>query len=434
MTSRARHLPDAALIATISALYGCSLFAGDPSFDDYVDTGGSPKRKQAPAKVELKMVFSYPKEAPAWTWSGVTRAPGEPSDLHFTGVSKQFATEQDARMDALRDAREQIAAYVVTDVNRQVQRVSVASGRSSEILDPGTVQEDIARLLSQTTLVGTASTQYYIQQWMRREDGAESLFWKAYALVVFPEKQNEEIRTAVLRSSAQRRIDQLEKLGEMGTAARVRNFEERLREVRRAMQEGRHVDAISRAQDLLDRLHPAEASVRRTDAPTSRPTPTKEPEPPQAAPRETSREMPRAPLRPSEAWRASGARTRGATMAARTAKTAQEEQAHVRSGLHATHRALEALSQDRLVHARKLLLDARSRARAAARRLDSLELRHQARLFDEFLKASVEQNSATVKADHRKSLEGLLESYWCSAAEDDRCPQCGAEHRPRPQR
>jgi hypothetical protein len=366
-------------MAAAPVLYGCSLF--EPGFDDYVDTGGTPRKKK-PTKVELELVFSNPKEAPEWAGSGVTKAGDGSGDLHFTGVSKQFTTEQDARMDALRDAREQIAAYVVTDVKRQVQRVSVASGRSSEILDPGTVQEEIARLLSATTLVGTASTEYYIQQWLRKEDGTQSHLWKAYALVIFPEKPNREIRAAVLRSTAQRRVDQLEALANK-RPAKFRDFEDRLQAVHRAMQEGRHVDAISQAQDLLDRVMPKEAA-----APASKPTPKNKNEPP-----------------PSTAW--------------------------TNSGLHATHRALEALSQDKLVQARKLLVDARSEAAAAARKFHSAELRYQERLFDEFLKASVDNNAASVKADNRKSLEGLLESYWRSAAADGRCPRCGVVHKVR---
>jgi len=400
LTSRARHLPTAALLAAASVLFGCSLF--EPTFDDYVDTGDSAGRKKTPVKIELEMVFSQPKETPNWTGSGVTKAPGGAGDLHFTGVSKQFSTEQDARMDAVRDAREQIAAYVVTDVKKQVQRVTVASGRSSEILDPGTVQEEIARLLSATTLVGTASSEYYIQQWMRREDGVESFYWKAYSLVVFPEKQNRDIRAAVLRSSAQKRVDQLEMLSNSRMRARVRNFDERLRAVQQSMKDGRHVDAISQSQDLLDRLMPAEASDRKTDQPATRPTPKQVP--------------------PSEAWQAARSRNRGAS---------GPEQAHVRSGLHATHSALKALSRDRLVQARKLLVDARSQASTAATKYKSEELRYQARLFDEFLKASVENTSASVKTDHRKSLQGLLQSYWRAAAVDNRCPACAVVHKVR---
>lgn len=364
-------------------LYGCSLF--EPGFDDYVDTGGTPRKKK-PTKIEQEMVFAHPKTRPDWAGSGVTKAPGSSGDLHFTGVSKQFSTEQDARMDALRDAREQIAAYVVTDVKRQVQRVSVASGRSSEILDPGTVQEEIARLLSAATLVGTASTEYYVQQWLRREDGAESHFWKAYALVIFPEKPNREIRAAVLRSTAQRRVDQLEALADTRSPT-LRDFDGRLQAVRQAMKEGRHVDAISQAQDLLDRLMPE------PEEPKSKPTPKNEPVPPSAA---------------------------------RSGKG----RAQVHGGLHATHRALEALSQDKLVQARKLLLDARSEAGAAAKRFHSAELGYQERLFDEFLKASVDHSaSASAKASPRQSLEGLLQSYWRAAAPDGRCPRCGAVHK-----
>jgi hypothetical protein len=92
---------------------------------------------------------------------------------------------------------------------------------------------------------------------------------------------------------------------------------------------------------------------------------------------------------------------------------------------------LPTRSKDKLVRARKILVDARSEAAKAARNFKSSELAYQERLFDEFLKASVDNNAASVKADNRKSLEGLLESYWRSAAADGRCPRCGVVHKVR---
>jgi hypothetical protein len=411
LTSRARYLPTASghvppvlfvaiLIAAAWALQGCSLFS-ERTFDDYVETGGTPRRKKGPVNVEEEMVFSHPVAPPAWAFAGVTKAQAGGGDYHFTGVSKRFTTEQDARMDSLRDAREQIAAYMVTDVKKEVQRVTVTKGRSSQILDPSTVQNEVAQLLSATTLIGTASTEYYIQRWVRREDGIESVYWKAYSLVVFPEKQNREIRTAVLRSSAQRHIDRLEMLSESRALAKgfpARDFENRMQAVRRSMKDGRHIDAISQAQDLLDRLLPPE------EKPPDRPATQPESQPS------------RTPVPPSTGWQSSRTKKQNEAKAA---------QAHVRNGLHATHLAMESLAGDQLVHARKLLVDARSEASTAAKKFKSPELRYQARVFDEFLKDSVEGKGGDPKADHQQSLRRLLQSYWRAAVDNNKCPRCG---------
>ena len=120
---------------------------------------------------------------------------------------------------------------------------------------------------------------------------------------------------------------------------------------------------------------------------------------------------------PSEGWQAAHTNKQNEAKAA---------QAHVHNGLHATHRAMEALAGDQLVQARKLLVDARSEASTAAKKFKSAELRYQARVFDEFLKDSVEGKGGEAKPDHQQSLNRLLQSYWRAAADNNKCPRCGA--------
>ncbi len=445
MTSRTRYRPTASdhvrphlsvalLIAAAWGLAACSLFSGEPTFEDYVDTGGpAAVSHKRPTKIEEELVFSHPETPPAWAFSGVTKAEG--GGYRFTGVSRRFTTEQDARMDAMQDAREQITAYLVTDVKKQVRKVTVTSGSSSQILDPGSVQEEITRLLSATTLVGTAGSEFYIQRWVRREDDVESVYWKAYSLVVFPEKQNREIRNAILRRTAQRRLDRLESLIKsrpIGKDSPVRDFEDRMRAVRRSMKDGRYMDAISEAEDLLD-MFPAATNSKKTPEPAPPPAqptqqPTKQPAQPTQQPTQPVREAnkpatnpkrppSRTPVSPSEGWKA--------TLTDKQ-KRARAARASVRRGLHATHRASELLADDHLVQARKLLVDARSAASRAAKEFKSAELRYQARVFDEFLKDSLGS-----EPEQRQSLARLLSSYWRAAANDNRCPQCGVVHKPR---
>jgi hypothetical protein len=415
------HLFVAVLIAAAWVLAACSLFSGEPTFEDYVGTGGSAaaRRHKPPTKIEEELVFSHPETRPAWAASGVTKA--EDGDYRFTGVSRRFTTEQQARTDALQDAREQITAYLVTDVKREVNRVTVTSGSSSQILDPGSVQEEITRLLSATTLVGTAASEFYIQRWVRREDDVESVYWKAYSLVVFPEKQNREIRDAILRRTAQRRLSRLESLSKsrpLAKDAAIRDFEGRMQAVRQSLKDGRYMDAISEAEELLEQF-PVPAAETKKPLRSSAPPPAQETPPtkPARPATDTAKQPSRTPVRPSVGWRASLTDKQ---------KRARSAKASVRSGLHTTHRALELLADDHLVQARKLLVDGRSKASRTAKEFNSAELRYQARVFDEFLKDSLGS-----KPDQRKILERLLSSYWRAAVDNNRCPQCGAKHKPR---
>ncbi|MEE9127027.1 MAG: hypothetical protein V3U11_07790 [Planctomycetota bacterium] len=127
-----------------------------------------------------KLVFSYPGALPKWI-----HEPGVENDekiRHFTGISRKFATESDARQGALDNARVQIAEYLGTDVKRLVREVTAYVGASSEILDPGTVSDAATRLATEATVLGTAGKTFYAEKWQTAGDSPE-MYWKVFVSV-----------------------------------------------------------------------------------------------------------------------------------------------------------------------------------------------------------------------------------------------------------
>ena len=127
-----------------------------------------------------KLVFSYPGALPEWTHKqGVG---DDKSTRHFTGISRKFATEADARQGALDNARVQIADYLGTDVKRLVREVTAYVGASSEILDPGTISDSATRLATEATVLGTAAESFYLEKWQTSGDEPQ-MYWKAFVSV-----------------------------------------------------------------------------------------------------------------------------------------------------------------------------------------------------------------------------------------------------------
>ena len=153
-----------------------------------------------------KLVFSYPGNLPEWV-----NTPGVEDDekaRHFTGLSRKFAAESDARQGALDNARVQIADYLGTDVKRLVREVTAYVGASSEILDPGTVSDSAIKLATEATVLGTAGRNFYSEKWQTAGDNPE-VYWKVFVTV--PLHRGAEYDLAINDLRAQLKTEKEEK-------------------------------------------------------------------------------------------------------------------------------------------------------------------------------------------------------------------------------
>lgn len=163
----------------------------------------APKAEEAGNPGET-LLFSHPGDTiPDW----VSNQGASDTDKvrHFTGISRMFATERDARTNALEDARTRIAEYLGTDVKRLVREVTAYVGASSDIQDPGSVSDAATRLASEASVLGTAGRTFYSQRW-RRPDG--QTYWKVYVSVPFQRGQEYDLAINDLKSQLEREKDQ----------------------------------------------------------------------------------------------------------------------------------------------------------------------------------------------------------------------------------
>jgi hypothetical protein len=109
--------------------------------------------------------------------------------LLFIGVSGKFATEQDARHDALKDAVRYITRYIGTFAKDEFQRILTAYGVSSEIVNSTDVTRKFGEQLSVGLVSQTKVKEYYVEKWQKSSD---ETYWKVYALAHIPTLSVEE--------------------------------------------------------------------------------------------------------------------------------------------------------------------------------------------------------------------------------------------------
>ncbi len=138
----------------------------------------------------------------------------------FVGISHDFEMEGDARQDALKDARQQIIDFMGILGKRVLKEAVVTSGMSTDIIVPAIATKDQTEFVSES-FVKTRAKNYHVEKWQRVEDdGTLRNFYKAYVLVLFDQKDGDDLMRQALKAAkkkaeteAQRRlIERAEKL------------------------------------------------------------------------------------------------------------------------------------------------------------------------------------------------------------------------------
>ncbi len=137
--------------------------------------------------------------------------PGKFSDkenLVFVGVSRKYATESDARDDALRSALDQIVRYFQSSVGLKMLDVAKKKNLSNEIVNPAIVGEVIRKEISVATLKSMYVNEYYTLHAQKFGNGAwGDDYYVSYAMVKLPRSVIKQIREDMIRQ-AQERIRQ----------------------------------------------------------------------------------------------------------------------------------------------------------------------------------------------------------------------------------
>jgi hypothetical protein len=128
---------------------------------------------------------------PAWVHAPVQEDSREAKA--FCGVSRNLASEGEAREDALRSAREQIVDAI--GVYGEHLLLQVSHGGGSSVVDPAVVTESSLKLVSEGS-VRTRARQFHVEKWKRRTEHGVEYYHRAFVLVHWA---NEDAAAALRR-------------------------------------------------------------------------------------------------------------------------------------------------------------------------------------------------------------------------------------------
>lgn len=157
-------------------------------------------------------------EKPDWPNNPGSLDPIDGSLHHFVGVSRDHATEPDARDDALDHATKQILNFLGVFQEVFIVDVTVTDGMGSEILDPAIKREALSLTTKNGFVAGVAGNRFYIEEFTRADTyGDTRSYYKVYVLVPFSKQDTERVLSVVLRDEGRQalraRADSLSNLG-----------------------------------------------------------------------------------------------------------------------------------------------------------------------------------------------------------------------------
>ncbi len=167
-------------------------------------------------------------QRPSWT---MNEPEVEGSDLYFVGISAVWASEQDARDNALVNANRRVIEYIGTEAKAKFERARVSHGLSSDAIDPTAATRDFQRQVAENVTSQVKSTKWY----MEREETATGKGYKYFVLARVPkaalnnafknamemekakaEKKAKEARDAAAQTQAQKAADMWADMVEQG--------------------------------------------------------------------------------------------------------------------------------------------------------------------------------------------------------------------------
>jgi len=124
----------------------------------------------------------------------------------FAGLSRQFAMESDARTDARMNAYIQAIDAVGLQGKRMFDQVASLVGASTDILNPGVVQDEMTRLKGQGVAMGEVQ-EWHVEQWEMLENGALRRYFVVQCLFLMPKDAPKQFMENLLKAQAASEVD-----------------------------------------------------------------------------------------------------------------------------------------------------------------------------------------------------------------------------------
>lgn len=149
---------------------------------------GAPSGVVSPEVQGEKLLWSSMPSRP--TWVGVEPDP-DSEFLYFVGLSGDFATENLARDDAVRNANLRVVQYMGALAKDKFERARTSFGLASTVVDPTEAARQFEKQLSANVARQLKPKEWYEERWQKPTGNA----WKAFLLARMPKQAlNENMR------------------------------------------------------------------------------------------------------------------------------------------------------------------------------------------------------------------------------------------------
>lgn len=124
-----------------------------------------------------KLIWSSAPERPGWTMEEPDASDGY---LWFVGISGRFATEQQAREDARRNALSTVVQYTGTLVKDKFERARTSYGLDSNVVDPTSAAREFEKQMSVNMANKVKVKNWYQEKWQTPTGVANVVFALAH--------------------------------------------------------------------------------------------------------------------------------------------------------------------------------------------------------------------------------------------------------------
>jgi hypothetical protein len=124
-------------------------------------------------------IWASEKERPKWT---VEEPEVDGNTMLFVGLSGKYATEQEARDEAMRNATNNVIRYLGILAKDKYEKVATSFGLSSSVVDPTTSARQYEKQLAANVAKKLKAKKWYLEQW----NTPTGTGWKAFVLSTIP--------------------------------------------------------------------------------------------------------------------------------------------------------------------------------------------------------------------------------------------------------
>jgi len=124
-------------------------------------------------------IWASESERPKWT---IEEPEVDGDTMLFVGVAEKYATEPEARDEAMRHVTNNIVRYLGTLAKDKYERVATSFGLTSSVVDPTASARQYEKQLAANVTKKVKAMKWYFEKW----DTPTGTGWKAFVLATVP--------------------------------------------------------------------------------------------------------------------------------------------------------------------------------------------------------------------------------------------------------